>query len=172
MEHRFSQTTIGIIRAGVQLHSVDNGDDSTCPYVEFALNSQINQQFSVRSYARYGIEAYNNIQGLAGFGMVEFGDQQVLRVGVSAEYAISPMFSIFTGVDYIPTSYAGGRTIPGGMAVPDQSTDIFNAYIGLSVKFNDYLTGTASYNYTNSSSDFVGGSYDRNRISIGLSAAF
>ena len=34
------------------------------PYVEFALNSQINEQFSVRSYARYGIETYNNVQFL------------------------------------------------------------------------------------------------------------
>ena len=40
------------------------------------------------------------------------------------------------------------------------------------MKFNDYLTGTASYNYTNSSSDFDSGNYDRNRISIGLSAEF
>lgn len=171
-EHRFSASTIGIVRAGVQFHSVDNGDNNIGPYVEFALRSQINEQFSVRSYARYGIEPYSNIQSLPGYGLVEFGDQQVLRIGVSAEYAISPMFSIFTGIDYLPTSYAGGRTVPGGVSTPDQSSDIFNAYIGLSVKFNDYLTGTATYNYTNSSSDFAGGTYDRNRISIGLSAAF
>ncbi len=54
----------------------------------------------------------------------------------------------------------------------DQSSDILNAYIGLSVKFNDYLTGTACYNYTDANSDFAGGTYDRNRISIGLSAQF
>jgi len=40
------------------------------------------------------------------------------------------------------------------------------------MKFNDYLTGTVSYNYTNSSSGFLYRDYDRNRISIGLSAEF
>ena len=178
-EHRFSPNTIGIIRAGIQLHAVDNGDNSTSPYVEFALNSQINQQFSVRSYARYGIETYNNIQSLENslgvFHGVEFGDVQVLRIGISAEYAIAPKFSIFGGVDYLPSSFASGHWIDGpdrGLPVANQNTDIFNAYIGLSMKFNDYLTGTVSYNYTNSSSDFIGNDYNRNRISIGLSAEF
>ena len=90
-------------------------------------------------------------------GLVEFGDQQVLRMGVSAEYAISPMFSVFGGIDYLPTSYAGGYTVDAPhVSVSDQNSDIFNAYIGLSVKFNEYLTGTASYNYTDSSSDLLG----------------
>lgn len=171
LEHRFSPNTVGLVRAGVQFHSVDGGDDSTSPYVEFSLRSQVNQQFNIRSYARYGIETYNNVQSWKG-QMVEFDDQQVLRIGVSAEYAISPMFSVFGGIDYIPTSYSGGHTTVGGWSVSDQSSDIINAYIGLSVKFNDYLTGTATYNYTDANSDFVGGTYDRNRISIGLSAQF
>ena len=173
IEHRFSPNTIGIIRAGAQLHTVVNGDSSTSPYVEFALSSQINTQFSVRSYARYGIETYNNIQFIAPYGSVEFGDQQVLRIGVSAEYAISPMFSVFGGVDYLPTSYAGGHTVAAPHAsVGNMSSDIINAYIGLSVKFTEHLTGTASYNFTDSSSDFAGATYQRNRISLGLSAEF
>jgi len=52
------------------------------------------------------------------------------------------------------------------------SEDIFNGYIGLSVKFNDYLYGTLSYNHTTSSSDLLGGDYDRNRVSVGLRAEF
>jgi hypothetical protein len=174
LEHRFSPNTVGIVRAGVQLHSVDGGDSSASPYVEFALNSQINQNFSVRSYARYGIETYNNMQYLPlPIGMVEFDDQRVLRFGLSAEYAISPTFSIFGGVDYIPTSFAGGRAINvPGLTVADQSSEIISAYLGLSMKFNDYLTGTISYSFTTADSDFLGGTYDRNRISIGLSSAF
>ena len=42
----------------------------------------------------------------------------------------------------------------------------------MSVKFNDYLTGTVSYNFTDSSSDIDGRDYNRNRISVGLSAEF
>ena len=172
LEHRFSPTTVGVVRAGIQLHSVDNGDDSTSPYLEFALNTQISQDFHLRSYARYGIETYNNVQYLGGVP-VEFSDQQVLRIGLSAEYSISPTFSIFGGVDYLPTSYAGGRTVTAPLvSVADQSSDIISAYIGVSMKFNDYLTGTLTYNYTHASLDFRGGAYDRNRISIGLNTQF
>lgn len=183
VEHRFSPNTVGILRAGAQFHDVDGGDNSTSPYVEFALTSQVNSQFRVRSYARYGIENYDTVQFVAGTivpgagsaGLVEFDDRQTLRFGVSGEYAFSPMFSMFSGIDYIPTSYGEPRSVStppfvGGIGEFDE--DIFNAYIGLSVKFTDYLYGNASYNYTNSSSDLAGRDYDRNRFSVGVSAEF
>ena len=40
------------------------------------------------------------------------------------------------------------------------------------MKFTDYLTGTVTYNFTDSSSDFNSGDYDRNRISVGVRAEF
>lgn len=177
VEHRFSPNTIGIVRAGAQFRDVDEGSSSTSPYVEFALNSQLTQDFRVRSFARYGIESYDTVQIYDATGgpaneTVEFDDRRTFRFGVSGEYSLSPMLSIFGGLDYIPTSYAEGRVIPGGATVADQDEDILNAYIGLSVKFNDFLTGTASYNFTDSSSDFDGRDYNRNRISVGVSAEF
>lgn len=177
VEHRFSPNTIGIVRAGVQLRSVDDGEDNSSPYLEFAMNSQVNSQFRIRSFARYGIESYDTVQTFdatpaAALDNVEFDDRQTLRIGVSGEYSLSPMVALFGGVDYIPTTYAGGRTIPLGVSVADVDETIINAYIGVSVKFNDLLTGTASYNFTDSSSDFPGREYDRNRISVGVSAEF
>lgn len=183
LEHRFSPTTIGILRAGAQFRSSEDGDNATSPYMEFALNSQINTQFRVRSFARYGIESYDTVQGFDSNGdnlsdmLVEYDDRQTLRLGIAADYALSPMFSIFGGIDYIPTTYSSGRWIPrpgeiNPGSISDVDEDIFSAYIGLSVKFNDYLTGTASYTFTDSSSDIVGRDYDRNRISLGVSAEF
>ncbi len=185
VEHRFSPTTIGILRAGAQFRDSEDGGSASSPYMEFALNSQINTQFRVRSFARYGIEDYDTVQGLDmnapfnGFSdtLVEYDDRQTFRLGITADYAFSPMFSVFGGIDYIPTSYQDGRWIqrPGEVnpgSIPDVDEDIFSAYIGLSVRFNDYLTGTASYTFTNSNSDIVGRDYDRNRFSIGVSAEF
>lgn len=173
VEHRFSPNTIGIVRAGAQFHSVTHGDSYTSPYLEFALNSQLTQAFSVRSYMRYGIEGQNNVQSISDVGpLVEYNDQRVFRLGVSAEYAISPRFSLFSGIDYIPTNYAGGVNVATGAPVGDSTTSIYNAYIGMSLKFNDYLTGTASYNYTYSDSDFSNAQYSRNRINVGVSAEF
>lgn len=174
VEHRFSPNTIGIVRAGVQLREIDaaGGSNSSSPYLELALNSQVNEQFRIRAFARYGIESYDTVQFHPTAGLVEFDDRRTLRIGISSDYAISPMLSLFGGIDYIPTDYQEGRTIPGGLSASDLSEDMLNAYIGLSVKINDYLTGTASYNYTTSSSDIAGRDYDRNRISVGLSAEF
>ncbi len=171
VEHRFSPNTIGIVRAGIQLRDVDDGSSETSPYMEFALNSQITQELQIRSYARYSIENYDTVQSF-GTTLVEFDDRQTLRFGISGDYAISSKLSLFGGIDYIPTSYSGGRVIETGDSFADGSEDLINAYIGLSIKFNDYLTGTASYNYTNSSSVIDGRDYDRNRISLGVNAEF
>jgi hypothetical protein len=173
VEHRFSPYTIGILRTGIQLRDVDQGSGNSAPYVEFALNSQINQQLSIRSFARHSIENNDTVQNFGGTS-VEFDDRQTLRFGISGSYTISPKFSLFGGIDYIPTNYGGGREISPneGDSFPDQSESLINAHLGLSVRFNDFLSGTVSYNYTNSSSDIDGNDYDRNRISLGLSAEF
>jgi len=172
VEHRFSPNTIGIIRAGAQFRDVDDGSSQTSPYVELTLNSQVNTAFSVRAFTRYGIEGYDTVQLLSNGTLAEYDDRRTLRVGIGADYVLSPTLSLFSGLDYIPTSFGDGRSIPFGNSVADLSDDIINAYIGVNLKINDFLTGTASYSYTNSSSDLLGRDYDRNRISVGLSAEF
>jgi hypothetical protein len=178
VEQRFSPNTIGILRVGAQFRSVTNGSDSTSPYVELALNSQVTEQLSVRAFARYGIENFDTVRFI-GPGYAEFSDRRTLRLGLSSEYALSPMFSIFGGVDYVPSNFDGGHSqaangVFNGPGTASYSEDLVNAYIGVSVKINDFLTGTASYNYTHSTSDFPDGQneYNRSRISIGLSAEF
>jgi hypothetical protein len=174
-EHRFSPNTIGIVRAGAQFHEVDGGDDYTSPYLEFAMNSQVNQQFSVRAYTRYGIEGYDTVQFDPVAGLVEYEDTRALRIGVSSEYVISPMFSVFGGIDYLPTWYESGKSLespPFLGNIEDLNQDIYNINLGVSVRFNDLLTGTLTYNFTDSTSDIAGQDYDRNRINVGLSAEF
>lgn len=179
IEHRFSPNTILIGRVGAQFHQSDatGGSDSTSPYLQATLRTQVNSQFSIRSFARYGIEGYDTVRNV-GAGLYEFDDRQTFRLGVSADYAVSPMFNVFGGIDYIPATFEDGRilnqtvpaTLPASAGGLDE--DVINAYVGLSVKFTDMIYGTLSYNYTDSSSDFVGQSYDRNRVSVGVRAEF
>lgn len=174
-EHRFSPNTIGIVRGGVQFHDVENGENYTSPYLEFAMNSQVNQQFSVRAYARYGIEGYDTVQYDPKAGLVEYNDSTALRLGISSEYVISPTFSVFGGIDYLPTWFEGGESLttppyPGG--IPNLEQQIYNLNLGVSMKLNEMLTGTVSYNFTDSTSDIDGQDYTRNRINVGLSAEF
>ncbi|MBK1828559.1 hypothetical protein [Haloferula rosea] len=182
IEHRFSPNTILIARAGAQIRRSDAvfGSDGTNPFVELALRSQINSQFSVRAFARYSAEVYDTtrtVATLGGAGLYDFDDRRTLRLGISSEYSISPMFSLFGGIDYIPASFDDGRLVGVTAGAPALTAggideDIWNAYVGVSVKFTDYLYGTLSYNYTDSTSDFIGYNYDRNRVSLGLRAEF
>lgn len=173
VEHRFSPNTIGIIRAGAQFREVDDGlGNTTSPYVEFTLNSRLTEAFSLRSFARYGIEDYDTVQYLESGKIAEYADRRTLRFGLSGEYVISPMLSLNGGIDYIPTSFQSGQYVDGSGSAPDWNEAMINAYIGISVRFNDFLTGMVSYNFTDSSSDEDLNDYNRNRISIGVSAEF
>lgn len=174
LEHRFSPNTIMIANVGAQLREVDGpgGDDTTTPYAELTLRSQVNQQFMVRGFVRYGIESYDTVQTV-GLLPAEFDGRQTLRVGVSGEYQVSPSLSIFGGVDLVSTSFEDGRrTFAPFAPVGDLDETLVNAYIGASLKLTEYLYATLSYNHTNSDSDFTGRDYDRNRVSLGLRAEF
>lgn len=176
-EHRFSPNTILIVRAGAQFHETEGfgSSDSTSPYVEATLRTEVNEQFAVRAFARYGIEGYDTVRPI-GTELYEFSDRTTLRLGVSADYVVSQSLSIFGGVDYIPATFDDGRWVGGlgfgPLAAGGLDEDILNAYVGLSIKITDNLYGTVAYNYTDADSDFFGQSYDRNRVSVGVRAEF
>jgi hypothetical protein len=162
------------------MYDPDNGESNWSPYLQVALRNQVNEQLMVRAFARYGFEAYDTVQVLSAPGWVgyyDFDQRSVLRVGLSGEYALSPMFTIFSGVDLIYAEMQDGRLIANlgpapGTAPGDQDQTLINAYIGMSVKFTDNLYGTCSYNFTNSNSDIAGQDYDRNRVSLGVRYEF
>jgi hypothetical protein len=173
-EHRFNQNTLGIVNIGAQLRDADQGESSNSPYLELALNSKVTQELTVRGFARYGLEDYDTVQEHPDGGLVEFDDRTSFRLGISGTYVFSPIVSFFSGLDYIPSSYEGARSL-GDAADPslrDLDEDLFNAYIGVTVRIMENLSGTASYNFTDSSSDIGGKTYSRNRINIGLSTTF
>lgn len=175
VEHRFSANTILVARVGAQFHESEasNGGDTTSPYLEATLRTQVNEAFSLRGFARYGIEGYDTVRSV-GAGLYDFDDRQTFRFGVSGEYVISPTLNLFGGVDYIPATFEDGRLVAGAgpLTVGGLDEDVVNAFIGVSVKFTEMLYGSFSYNFTNSSSDFAGQSYDRNRLNLGVRAEF
>ena len=167
-EREFSSNLKGVGSAGLQYREVDQGDSSSSPYLQIAINAQVNKDFTVRAYTRYGIEAYDTV-----IGPVEFDDKRTLRIGLSSDYAISQSLSLKGGVDYIPSSFEKGRSLTGNPgSISDRYENLLNAYVGLTVEINDIFSISSFYNYTNSSSDVSERSYDRNRISVGASAKF
>jgi len=172
IEHRFSPNTVLTVNTGAQLREKDGigGNNSTNPYLEMALRTQVNQQFGVSAFVRYGSEDYDTI--VATPLPSEYDDRLTLRVGVSANYQISEYLSLFAGLNVISTSYESGRLANTVIPVDDASETLLNASIGASIKFTDHIYGTVTYNFTNSDSDIANRNYDRNRISVGVSAQF
>jgi len=184
IEHRFSPTTILIARAGTQFHQVDavGSSDTTSPFFELNLSSQINSEFKVSAFLRYGLENNDTVRAVGFPGQLyEFSSRGTLRVGVKADYAISQKLSILAGVDYIPASFKDGRKVAddGDPLTPvapatasGLSEDVINAYIGLSLKFTDTISGDLTYDFTESTSDLLDNTYNRNRVSVGIRAEF
>ena len=175
VEHRFSPNTILVARGGLQLRTVDLGSNSSNPFLELAINSQINENFNIKGFVRYSVEGYDTVQQVDA-GLYDFSQRQTLRIGLSAEYKISPMFSIFGGADYIPANFNDGKLVSPlvgpPLTVSGMSESLVNVCLGLTVKFTDYLYGSLSYNYTDSTADFINQTYNRSRITVGLRCEF
>jgi hypothetical protein len=176
-DHRFSPNTIGTVRTGAQLRDVDGGSSATSPYLEFALNSQINPQLRVGAFMRYGMEGDDTVLTPDRYDeSFNYDERNTFRLGVTGGYTISPDLSLNSGIDVIQSNYDAGRWVRSGdpgTSAPSLSETTFNAYIGMSVKLTDFLYGNLSYNYSQVVSDVNDyREYDRNRVSVGVSAEF
>ena len=162
-----------IANVGAQMREVDAGSSSnTSPYAEVTLRTQVNEQFIVSGFLRYGAEVYDTIVDLAPGPVAEYDSRLTLRIGTQANYQISQKLSLFGGLDMIDTSYEDGRVISGPGTADDRSETLYNAYIGATLEITEYLDGTISYNITTSNSNIANREYDRSRISVCLKAEF
>ena len=96
-----------------------------------------------------------------------------LRVGFNANYELTPRITLFGGADLIRSTFRDGRRLtPPFGSVADANETLYNLAAGASVKITDMLTGTVTYNHTDSTSDLPNRQFGRNRISVGVSAEF
>ena len=160
LEHRFSSSTIGVIRAGAQFRDVDGGSSTTTPSFEASLNSQLSSQLSVRGYARYSIEDYTR-----SFGGSFYDNSETLRLGIAATYTLSPSLSLRGGINYQDITYDDDT-------LANASEDLLNLYVGFNVKVAENIWVSGTYNFEDAGSDDATREYDRNRVNFGVSATF
>ena len=129
----------------------------------------MNQQFSLRSYARYGVEDWSrgiqfpNIPTLAVYGGVE-----TFRLGVTGNYQVSEQVTLSGGVNLAFMDFEDQQTVVGPSSL---SEELVNFFIGIDYMVNDNLSLNARYNLEDLSSD-ANRNYDRNRFSVGASTTF
>jgi long-subunit fatty acid transport protein len=178
VEHRFNPNTVGVARVGVQHRDVSGASNSTNPNLEFALTSRVNDQLRVRAFSRYSMESYDTVRGLKNSDqLVEFAKRDTFRIGIGAEYTLTPKLSFSTDLNYIPTTYKKGVRVDnlGGPDDPipgSSDDDLLHMTLGIAYQITDSVFGTLSYSYTNSSSDLAGRDYNRSRVSMGVRAEF
>ncbi|MBL6922182.1 MAG: outer membrane beta-barrel protein [Akkermansiaceae bacterium] len=169
LEHRFSPNTLGVIKAGVQNRDVDGGGEGSSPYVEASLRSQINEQFAISSYLRYGVEDYARRIVLGGIGAIPFEGSETLRLGLTGTYGLSEQLSLNAGVNYVSLGYVDSFLA----GLPDVDEESLNLSVGFRLELSDTMWLDGSYNFETLSSD-IGSirEYDRNRINLGINTTF
>ena len=161
-EHRFSSNSVAIVRAGVQLRSIDGSTrDYTSPSAEAAVTTRVNQQLSVKAYGRLSTEDSSRQVGAA-----VYDNANTMRLGVSGTYRVSQALSLSSGINYMSLAYEDGP--------PNDDVDesLINAFVGFDLQIAENLYLNGSYNFEDLSSDEDTREYDRNRMSIGVRATF
>jgi len=170
IEKRISETAVFLAKAGAQFRDVDGGESSTSPFVELGYRSKVNEQFNVRANLRYGVEDYGTVFSNA-LGTTIFDTSQTLRIGIAADYNLSPTVILTGGVNYIHTDFEDGTF--NNVSTGDNDLDLINLYVGVTYRINTALSANATYNYTDSSSDeTLSRDYDRSRFQLGLTYQF
>lgn len=159
-EHRLSELSLLTARVGASMRSLDGGGDSTSPTFELAYNNQVTELFKLRAISRLGFEEYGTT---AGAGAYE--ENQTMRLSLAGDYNLSKNLIFTGGVNYVHSEYTGG-------ALPEDELDLINAHVGVTLKLENNMDVTLTYNWTDSSAEIVGTDYTRNRIQVGLSYTF
>jgi len=172
LEHRFSPRSTAVVRAGAQIREVDFGTDGNSPYLEATLRTQVNERFSLRTYARYGVEDWQRVLQLPFPGpTVLYSNTDTLRLGVTGNYALSRAINLTGGVNLAFLDFNDPQG-PAPVGLNSVSEELVNVFVGFDYAVDDSLSVNFRYNFEDLSSDAVGRNYDRNRISIGASKTF
>jgi len=171
IEHRFSPNSVIALKTGTQIRDTDDGASATTPYLDCAIRTTVNEQFSVRAFARYSIEDYGT-----SFDTATYDSNYTLRVGVTASYIVSPRLTLNAGANVLFTSMEDGRVVDSGPAngnsIPDADTELINLFLGCSFEITEGVYATASYNWTDSSSDIRSRNYNSHHASLGVAVQF
>lgn len=147
---------------GAEFRDNDNYDSNTSPYIEASLVQLLNEGFSLRWAARYGLEDSE---------LGSFESRTSIRMGVTAQYEFNPRLTGTAGMTYVHSelddSYVAG--------VSDGDEDFFGINLGLSYLLYSNVRVEGGYSYGTLDSNIDSGisrDFDRHRVFMGVSANF
>jgi hypothetical protein len=167
LQHNFMPDLVGAVKAGIQYNETINNPlantTALSPYVDMSLI----YTYTPGCNAQIGFTEMRNatdIVSVGGNGSLT-QDQQSSSLHASINHHFTPKFLTTVIGSWTASTYNGGGS--------NGETD--NDYgLGLSANyaFTRYISGELDYNYDNLTSGIQGRSFDRNRVTLGLSVAY
>lgn len=156
VDHAWSERTTGSVRAGAEFYNSDRVSD-VAPYAEASLNYELGRLTDLQWYHALGFDASE---------IGSYDSRYSYRTGLTVAHQFSDRLTVNAGAHYVYSEYDGGDTQPG---VTEQEV---HASAGLAYRLWQNVSMDAEYSYTLLTSDDDFRDYDRNRVSLGLSASF
>jgi hypothetical protein len=162
MSHALSPVDSFSLSLGFQGKFI-NSENDFYPTLNFSYRRVLTQGVSANVYVSFQNE---NIDTYVRYSSQNYLSNETWRVGANIAYAYTPTVTFTVGADLLSSSYSKGTN---GARDYDRST--WSAYVGMSYKFTQRLTGNVRYTYTYGDAYGVG-HYNRDVISAGLTYTF
>lgn len=157
VDHAWSQRFSGSFRAGAEFFRSER-TKNTAPYAELALNYAIARQTQARWFGSVGFD---------GAELGAFQSRYALRTGIDVNHQINKRVGVHAGAQYAYSDFDGGSAI-----VQDVTEHSLLLSAGVSYQILENLAVDAAYNYSILSSDNAAREFQRNNVSLGLTASF
>lgn len=155
VDHAFSENTTSLVMAGAQFFDFDDRASRTKPFVEAALNHQVDESLNLRWANRLSLE-----DSL----VVSSGDNYTFRTTFDARYLYTEKLAAHIGLAFIHQELTRG---------PASGTEnIFQGTIGTDYALTEALALRASYTYNLNDSFREANDFDRHRVNVGVKASF
>ncbi|MES2596108.1 MAG: outer membrane beta-barrel protein [Verrucomicrobiota bacterium] len=156
VDHAWSQRFTGSFRAGAEFMRSER-TNQTAPYAEVALNYAVARKTQARWFGALGFD---------GAELSTFESRYSLRTGVNVSHQLNKRVGLHTGLQYAYSDFDGGSI------TRDVTEHSLLLSAGVSYNFTENLALDANYTYSILSSDDSNREYQRNNVSLGLTASF
>jgi predicted porin len=156
VDYAWSQRFTGSFRAGAEFFRSVRANN-TAPYSELALNYALARQTQARWFGAIGYD---------GAELGSYESRYSLRTGLDVHHRINKKVGVHTGIQYARSNFDGGNVLP------DVAEHSLLMSAGVSYNFTENLALDAAYTYSILNSDDVAREFQRNNISVGVTASF
>jgi uncharacterized protein (PEP-CTERM system associated) len=156
VDHAWSERFSGSFRAGAEFFKSER-INNTAPYAEVAMDYAVARRTQARWFGSVAFD---------GAELQNYDSRQTLRTGITLSHQFTKKFGANAGLQYAYSIFDGSG------AVVDVTEHTLMLSAGVNYQILENLAVDASYNYSTLMSDDAVREFQRNNVSLGLTASF